>query len=73
MIHEKKVALSRRLVGTREAAAYLGIHSHTLRDLAARGEIKCIRMPRGDGRIGAWSRYMFDKQDLDRFIERLKN
>jgi excisionase family DNA binding protein len=54
-----------RLLKTGQAARYLGISAWKLRNLVQAGEIGCIL---GDGT----SPWLFDRQDLDSWIERRK-
>ena len=54
-----------RVLKTKDAAAYLGISDWKLRNLVQSGEISYIA---GDGT----SPWLFDKQDLDRWIESRK-
>ena len=54
-----------RVLKTNDAAAYLGISAWKLRSLVQSGEISYIA---GDGT----SPWLFDKQDLDRWIESRK-
>lgn len=53
----------RRLLDYARAAAYLGVSVRTMKDLSARGEVLKVQ-------IG--HRVLFDRVDLDAFIERLK-
>jgi excisionase family DNA binding protein len=57
--------LEPRALKTNDAAAYLGISPWKLRNLVQSGEISYIA---GDGT----SPWLFDKQDLDRWIESRK-
>ncbi len=54
-----------RLLKTSHAARYLGVSGWKLRNLVQSGEIPCIL---GDGT----SPWLFDLQDLDKWIERRK-
>jgi excisionase family DNA binding protein len=54
-----------RLLRIKEAAAYLGLSAHTLREMAHLGEVKFIQ--RRDGGV-----MLFDVGDLDLWIERSK-
>jgi excisionase family DNA binding protein len=54
-----------RVLKTKDAAAYLGISDWKLRNLVQSGDISYIA---GDGT----SPWLFDKQDLDRWIETRK-
>jgi excisionase family DNA binding protein len=62
--HRKQPATP-RLLKTNDAAAYLGMSDWKLRSLVQSGEISYIA---GDGT----SPWLFDKQDLDRWIETRK-
>lgn len=55
--------MERRLLGYANAAEYLGISLRGMKDLAANGEIR--KVPIG-GRV------LFDRSDLDAYIERIK-
>jgi excisionase family DNA binding protein len=57
------VALERRLLNYARAAAYLGISLRAVKELAADGKIP--KTPIGH-------RVLFDREDLDAFIERAK-
>jgi excisionase family DNA binding protein len=59
-----------RLLDVRGAAAYLGVSVWTVRDLEAAGELPRVRLPLP--KHGAVRRLLFDRQDLDRLIERSK-
>ena len=52
-----------RLLGLKEAAAYLGISDWTLRKLMAERHLAPVRLP-------GVCRLLFDRTDLDRLIER---
>ncbi len=54
---------ARRLLGVKESATYLGVSVWTIRDLGWNGEISEVKIGR---------RKLFDREDLDRFIERSK-
>ncbi len=53
----------RRLFSVQESAAYLGVSAWTMRRLGWNGEISEVKIAR---------RTLFDREDLDRFIERSK-
>lgn len=55
--------ISRRLLNTDEAAAYLGIGKRTMQILLKDGHVLKVR-------IG--SRTLIDQADLDEYVERLK-
>ena len=52
-----------RLMGTRDAARYLGASTWTLRELARAGELPVVRHGRG---------FLFDIRDLDAYVDRAK-
>ena len=54
-----------RLLATKDAALYLGVPYTTLRDWALRGHVPIVRPPE-------CRRWWFDRQDLDRCLERWK-
>ncbi len=54
---------ARRLLSVKEAAAYLGISPWTMRGLGWNGEIPEVKIGR---------RRLFDRRDLDAFVERSK-
>ena len=54
---------ARRLLSVKEAAAYLSVSVWTVRGLGWSGEIPEVKIGR---------RVLFDREDLDRFIERSK-
>ena len=58
-------AITPRVMKTRQAARYLGVSAWKLRNLVQSGEIPCIL---GDGT----SPWLFDKLDLDAWIQRRK-
>ena len=62
--HRKQTAMP-RLLKTNDAAAYLGLSAWKLRNLVQTGEISYIA---GDGT----SPWLFDKQELDQWIENRK-
>jgi excisionase family DNA binding protein len=64
-ISESRV-ITPRLLKTRDAARYLGISTWKLRNVVQAGELACIM---GDGT----SPWLFDKQDLDAWIQRRKH
>jgi excisionase family DNA binding protein len=61
----KSTPFAPRLLKTQQAARYLGISAWKLRNLVQSGEIAYIP---GDGTTP----WLFDKQDLDSWIERRK-
>jgi len=54
---------ARRLLSVKEAAEYLGISQWTMRGLGWNGEIPEVKIGR---------RVLFDREDLDAFVERSK-
>ncbi len=54
---------ARRLLSVKDAAAYLGISQWTMRGLGWNGEIPEVKIGR---------RRLFDRRDLDAFVERSK-
>ena len=58
----KNSFIAPRLVKTKQAAEYLGVSAWKLRNLVQSGEMACIL---GDGT----SPWLFDRQDLDNWIE----
>ncbi len=54
---------ARRLLSVKDAAAYLGISQWTMRGLGWNGEIPQVKIGR---------RVLFDRRDLDAFVERSK-
>lgn len=56
---------SKRLLRAKESAAYLGISPDTLRTLVWKGELPVVR-------YNEHAPFLFDVEDLDRFIERHK-
>jgi excisionase family DNA binding protein len=61
-------AATARLVDDNGAARYLGVSTWTVRDLAAAGHLRRVRLPLGGGR--EVRRILYDLADLDRLIER---
>jgi len=57
------ISPARRLFSVQEAALYLGLSSWTVRSLGWGGQIPEVRVGR---------RVLYDRQDLDRFIEASK-
>lgn len=64
-------ALSPRLLDLRAAAAYLGIAPWTVRELEWRGVLRRLRVPLPNG--GELRKILFDREDLDRLVERWKD
>jgi excisionase family DNA binding protein len=56
-------ALAPRCLGVKEAALYLGATVWAIRSLAWEGKVPFIRLGQ---------RLLFDRQDLDKFIERTR-
>jgi excisionase family DNA binding protein len=61
----ESTVITPRVLKTRQAARYLAISTWKLRNLVQSGEIPCIL---GDGT----SPWLFDRWDLDHWIERRK-
>ena len=61
----KENTVTPRILKTKQAALYLGVSAWKLRNLVQAGEIPYIP---GEGT----SPWLFDKQDLDNWIERRK-
>ena len=61
---------SRRLLGLRDAADYLGLSYWTVRDLVAAGTIQPVRLPLAGGRD--LRRILLDRRDLDALVDRSK-
>lgn len=62
-----------RLIGLRDAAAYLGVSYWTLRELINSGRVPTVRLESPwtkDGR--SMRRVLLDRQDLDRLIDGAK-
>ena len=63
--------ISPRLLDLPTAAGYLGVSSWTVRDLEAAGVLPRVRVPLPGG--GELRKLLFDKNDLDRLIDRSKD
>jgi excisionase family DNA binding protein len=61
----KRETFTRRLLRTAEASLYLGVSDWKIRQLAQSGEIPFVQ----DESLGPW---LFDRYDLDLYIERHK-
>ena len=59
-----------RLLDLGATAAYLGVSPWTVRDLAAAGTLKRVRVPVAGG--GDLRKLLFDRHDLDSFVEAWK-
>jgi hypothetical protein len=60
-------ALLPRLLDLQGAAYYLSVSPWTVRDLEAAGVLARVRIPLANG--GELRKLLFDRQDLDRFVE----
>jgi Helix-turn-helix domain len=60
-----------RVLDVKAAARYLCISEDAVRDLAARKELRRVRLP-GVGNRDL-TRVLFDRQDLDALVERMKD
>ncbi len=60
-----------RLLGVKEAAAYLGLSTWSVRDLWASGTLPRVRPFLPNGR--ELRRLLFDKADLDKLVETWKD
>ena len=59
-----------RLLDLAGAAAYLGVSTWTIRDWAAAGIVRRVRLPgSANSQTGALHRVLFDVRDLDRLVE----
>jgi len=66
-----------RLLSTREAAKVLGVTTWTVYDYVAQDLILPVRMPPlrpkpGEKKRRRFRRLLFDRRDLDGFVDRLK-
>ena len=64
-------ATAPRLLGLEDAAKYLGVSEWTVRSLEWEGVLPRVRIPNGKG--GEIRKLLFDREDLDRLIERWKD
>ncbi len=66
-------AIAPRLLDLEAAALYLGVSIWTVRELAGKkdGVLKRVRIPLKNN--GELRKLLFDREDLDRFIERCKD
>ena len=64
-------AVLTRLLDLAATAAYLGVSGWTVRDLAASGVLKRVRVPLQNG--GELRKLLFDRADLDDLISRWKS
>ncbi len=60
-----------RLLDLEDTARYLGVSSWSVRDLEWKGIISRVRIPLGNGK--ELRKLLFDREDLDRLIERWKD
>jgi Helix-turn-helix domain len=70
--------LAPRLLDVHQAAAYLNVSHVTVRDYALQGLIRVVTLPglrprEGDRQRESLRRLLFDRPDLDRFIEEHKD
>lgn len=56
-------------VGSREAAATLGVHPQTLRAMVQKGQVPVVRLPSGRARSGLSNRLRFRVADLEKLID----
>lgn len=66
-----------RLMTLKQAATYLGLSYWTLRDYALAGRIQPVKLPpltarEGEKQKADLRRILFDKKDLDAFVDSLK-
>lgn len=62
------VHAQRPTIGTREAAALLGVHPQTLYAMVHKGQVPVVRLPSGRARTGTSNRLRFRVVDLERLI-----
>ncbi len=60
-----------RLLSLEQAAHYLGVSTWTVRDLEWSGVLSRVRIPLGNGK--ELRKLLFDREDLDRLIDRWKD
>lgn len=60
-----------RLLDLRGTAGYLGLAPWTVRELEWRGVLRRVRVPLPGG--GELRKLLFDREDLDRLVERWKD
>ncbi len=63
-------AIAPRLLGLEATAAYLGVSPWSVRDLEAAGVLPRVRIPLPN--TGELRKLLFDREDLDRLIEKWK-
>ncbi len=71
MAQQASVHLSCRLLSLEQAAHYLGVSSWTVRELEWSGVLSRVRIPLGNGK--ELRKLLFDREDLDRLIDRWKD
>ncbi len=71
MAQQASVHLPCRLLSLEQAAHYLGVSSWTVRELEWSGVLPRIRIPLGNGK--ELRKLLFDREDLDRLIDRWKD
>ena len=60
-----------RLLDLDGAASYLAVSPWTVRDLEAAGTLNRVRIPLANG--GELRKLLFDREDLDRLVEKWKD
>ncbi len=65
------IAIEPRLLSLEDAARYLGVSPWTVRELEWSGVLPRIRIPLGNGK--ELRKLLFDREDLDRLIDRWKD
>ncbi len=66
-----KNGVSPRLLSLENTAIYLGVSPWTVRDLEAAGVLPGVRIPLPNG--GDLRKLLFDREDLDKLVERWKD
>ncbi len=65
------IAIEPRLLSLEDAARYLGVSPWTVRELEWSGVLPRVRIPLGNGK--ELRKLLFDREDLDRLIDRWKD
>ena len=65
------IAIEPRLLSLEDAARYLGVSPWTVRELEWSGVLPRVRIPFGNGK--ELRKLLFDREDLDRLIDRWKD
>ncbi len=65
------IAIEPRLLSLEDAARYLGVSPWTVRELEWSGVLPRIRIPLGNGK--ELRKLLFDREDLNRLIDRWKD